>query len=395
MNFTKTYKGTIKRKISEGVITPTTLPEIYLKTTNAKVEISSGVLSYPSKIFNIVKSKGKTEITSNTLAIKLTTTEINSKPYYKFIENLPIEYYNQLLVNKHDVVIKEDMVYINTDLSYIQIGQDIYKISNTISINLWERTDNLTVRRLKDRFKITIKHEEEIYIDLLGTSIFHPTIQNNNLYYYDCVFNSSHFLYTHSFETYTKEEVHHYSNEYILKDIPISSISIINITDSYVKIVYDTFRSNLFFTLNSIEPSTIIIDYIDMKPELKKVANTDSNVQGILEYRPTNNINIEELQINPFMNVKRFNSRPEGIVFVWEGYEDIKYSRPQDIPFGTERVKLKLKDVMEKEIVAFKLDGVEIRQKYAGGVEKDSIPSELTYTKDIDKLEVLLGMIRG
>ena len=90
MNFTKTYKGTIKRKISEGVITPTTLPEIYLKTTNAKVEISSGVLSYPSKIFNIVKSKGKTEITSNTLAIKLTTTEINSKPYYKFIENLSI-----------------------------------------------------------------------------------------------------------------------------------------------------------------------------------------------------------------------------------------------------------------------------------------------------------------
>lgn len=395
MNFTKTYKGTIKRKISEGVITPTTLPEIYLKTTNAKVEISSGVLSYPSKIFNIVKSKGKTEITSNTLAIKLTTTEINSKPYYKFIENLSIEYYSKMIVSKHDVAIKEDKIYINTDLSYIQIDQEIYKISNTISINLWERTDNITVRRLKDRFKITIKHEEEIHIDLLGTSIFHPTIQNNNLYYYDCVFNASQFLYTHSFETYTKEEVHHYSNEYILKDIPISSVSITNITDSYVKIVYDTFRSNLFFTLNSIEPSTIIIEYIDMKPELKKIASTDNSTQGILEYRPINNINIEELQINPFMNVKRFNSRPEGIVFVWDGHENLKYSRPQDIPFGTERVKLKLRDVMDKEVIAFKVNGLEVKQKYMGGVIKDTVPSTLLYDRDITKLEKLLTMIRG
>lgn len=394
MSFTKTYKGTIKRKISEGVITPTTLPEIYLKTTNAKVEVSPGVLSYPSKIFNIVKGKGKTEITSNTLAIKLTTVEINSKPYYKFIENLPITYYTQCLADKHDVAIQGDKLYINTDLSYIQIDQNIYKISNTISINLWERTNDITVRRLKDRFKITIKHEEEIHIDLLGTSIFHPTIQNNSLYYYDCVFNSSQFLYTHSFETYTKEEVHYYSNEYVLKDIPISSISVTTINDTYVKIIYDTFRSNLFFTLNNTEPSTIIIEYPDMKPELKKVPTTQ-NIQGILEYRPTNNITIEELQINPFMDVKRFNSRPEGIVFVWDGYQDIKYSRYQDIPFGTERVKLKLKDVMGKVIVAFKLNGVEVKQKYVGGVEIDTVPSVLPYDRDTSKLDSLLAIVRG
>ena len=95
------------------------------------------------------------------------------------------------------------------------------------------------------------------------------------------------------------------------------------------------------------------------------------------------------------MNTKRFKSRPEGVVFVWKGYEDFKYSRCNDIPFGTERVILDLKKVMAKEIVAFSVGTKKVIQKYTTGIELDANPPKIEYTGNKVVLDDLLTKIRG
>ena len=395
MKFTKTYSGIIKRKISEGTITPSSLPEVYLKTSSNEIEISSEIEAYPAKIFNIVRNKNKTEITTNTLGLNITDKVFNNKPYFKIIEDYDLDIN---LLNSYDTYVDKNITYINTDVTYIQLGQKIFRIKDVVSLNLWDRSEKVTVRRLKDRFKLTIRHEEDFIINLKSTSIFQPSIHNNNLHYYDCVFNNSDFLYTHSFETYKKEEIHFYSdNSYILKDIPVSPVIVSKLNDKYVKIVYNTFRSNLFFSLNLTEPAHILVEYIEGLPELKRISASTNSPTGktILTYKPSYNVNIDKLQINPYMNIKRFKSRPEGVVFVWKGYEDFKYSRCNDIPFGTERVILDLKKVMAKEIVAFSVGTKKVIQKYTTGIELDASSPKIEYTGNKAVLDDLLTKIRG
>ena len=393
MKFTKTYTGLIKRKTSEGVIVPTTLPELYLKTSNNKVEIHNNTDAYPSKVFNIVQMKDKIEVTSNTLGLKFTNIYNNNIPYYREIMGYDGDM--SLLVNI-DTYIVDNKIYTNIEDPYIQIENNLYIVQDIISINIWNRHPDVTVRKLKDRFKITIKNIPNINIDLISSSIFHPNIYMSNIYYYDCIFNTTDYLSTHSFEHYTKEEVHYKSStKYSLKDIPIDSILIENISEDYVKIKYKTFRSNLFFTLNTFEPACLSLVYIDNIPEIIKSSFDTDESKKLLVYRPTDNLKIENFELNPYMNIKRFKSRPEGIVFVWKGFENNKYSRPQDISFGVERVVIELNRIVNSEIEVFKINGNSVIQKNES-IYSNIEESDYTYEgTNLDNLNYLLSYVRS
>ena len=262
--FTKKYSGTIKRKVSEGVFTPSSLPELYIKTeVKDEIELDSNINAYHSKIYNIFHKGDKVEITSNTLAIKLTTIKNKSEVFYREILNYNLD---KNLLTKYDIYSIDNKIYTNHQEDYIQVDQHIFQVVDVLSLDLWSRSDNITIRRLKDRFKITIKgikSLDELHVALRFNSVLEPTIKEFNLYYHDCVLDSSKFLYTHSFEYYLKEEVHQYSSTtYKLRDIPISDISITRLNTNYVKIVYKTFRSNLFFSLHINDPCYIYYNYI-------------------------------------------------------------------------------------------------------------------------------------
>ena len=101
------------------------------------------------------------------------------------------------------------------------------------------------------------------------------------------------------------------------------------------------------------------------------------------------------LNINPYMNIKRFKSRPEGIVFVWKGFENNKYSRPQDISFGVERVVIELNRIVNSEIEVFKINGNSVIQKNES-IYSNIEESDYTYEgTNLDNLNYLLSYVRS
>lgn len=340
--FTKKYSGKIKRAISEGQICPSTLPEYFIeKESSIRVESNNNKLIFPTKIMNVIKKDRSVEITTNTLGLDITDVVVNGKPYYKKLSVLASDV---KVLSGYDYMLLDNTYYINTTEDYIVDGENLIYIQDVISINLWDRSEKVSIRRLKDRFKITVKTQNpsELKISLKTDSIFSPTYHNNWLTFYDCTFrNSSNkdvFLYTQSFEYYDKTEIHEKINTPKLKDKVISNILVESIGDNYYKISYKTYRSNLCINTDLLTSAYIILKELHsqyvLEVEQVEPQETNNTITKISRL-PTE---IKKVEINPYLEIPRYKGRSERMYFVWE--TNSKYATSFNTPLGCERVVL-------------------------------------------------------
>lgn len=346
--FTKTYSGTIKREISEGQFSPSPLPEYYIEQEKTKSIRTNNIETlFPSKIFNVIEKQKSIEITSNTLNIDITDVIIDGVPYTKRLTSLP----SNISKIKEDFKVLNGVCYINTDKTYIQIDSNLYTVEPVVGLAPFNRTSNVSVKRLKDCFKITFKTNtpNSVYIKLNAPSIFLPSLINNWLIYHDCIYRISKptysYLSSHTFEYYDKQEIHELSDNIILRDIPTGPITIETV-DRFIKVSYRTFRTNLMVNTSLSESLFIGVEEegnssLQVRPKLSSL--TEYFINSV----HTNKTEFRKIQENPYKASKAYEGRGESVLFVWE--LDSKYARSHNVPVGCERVLLSLNKVFKKE----------------------------------------------
>lgn len=360
--FSKKYSGKIKRMISEGQACPSSLPELYIKKSmNTQIDESNIEGLYPAKIFNIVTKKDTVEITTNTLGILITDKVFNNVVYFKKLNKLPknTEILKQLNI---EFYVDDETVYLNTEQTYVQLDKEIYTVVPVIGLQLWNKPQTVNIRRLKDRFKITVKTKNELQIQLSSPSILTPNIHNQWVTFSDCVHtfgtDSFLYLYTHSFEYYDKIEIHDKTLSINLRDIPVGDVVIEDFMGSYHKVSYKTFRSNMQLN-NELGKDLFISLKIDknlvMLISQQSAKNTDYLIRIYKE-----RTKIEEATINPYLLTPLYKSRPEVFYFTWDTVS--KYSTSMNTPLGCERVQLDLSKLLSREVNTLELDNKVIQE---------------------------------
>ena len=362
--FNKTYSGKIKRAISEGLISPSALPEAYIKKeSNTTIDTENIESKFPARIFNIVSKNKSVEITTNTLGIKITDiVDESGTPYYSYLTK---EIKTPRVLSKLDTYARNGITYINTTKDYIQDGDELIFIKDVYSLNLWERSDKIAIRRLKDRFKITVKttNPDNLIIDLKVKSIFTPSIRNNWMSFYDCIYNTVNntpaYLYTHSFEYYDKVEIHENTENISLRDIPISEISIQLVDENYKKISYKTYRSNLYVNLELLSNSYINVTRENEQSNI--VVSKESSEVDISLFRVLRDETVlQELDLNPYLGSNLYKGRAERLFFVWE--TATKYTQDFNVPFGCERIELDFNKVLNRKKETLRVNNVIITE---------------------------------
>lgn len=353
--FTKKYSGKIKRMISEGQICPSSLPELYIKKTKqTEVDTSKSESLFPSKIFNILSKKTSTEITSNTLALKITDKVFNNTPYYYKLNQLPLK--EDLELIEENYVIDNQTLYLNTTKKYIQIGYKMYTVVPVIGLDVWNRDKRVSIRKLKDRFKITIKSNTDLQIELLTRSLLTPIVYNNWISFNDCVskFNSKDYvyLYTHSFEYYDKVEIHEKTLKLNLRDLPIGDVSIEDLGD-YLKVMYKTFRSNMQIN-NDLNTNLFLkIEVNDQGTAQLKTAVFNKNSDFILKII-NHKTHLEYVEANPYILAPLYKHKSEVYYFTWE--TTTKYATDMNTPIGCERIVLDLDKLLDRRVPSYILE---------------------------------------
>lgn len=385
--FTKTYSGKITRLLSEGQFVPSDLPEVYIETEqDMTVEEHNIKGVYPSKIFNIVKLKDKVEITTNTLGIL-----ISNQKYYKKLSKLPSDF---TILAKENYSIVDNTCYINTDKDYFIDGSTFILVQPVIGLQPWNKDSNVDIRKLKDRFKITIKTKqpESIRTTLIHPSIFTPTIKDTCAILADCIFktpdNKLSYLYSHTYEYYDKEEIHTYGSSLVLRDVPITEPTSVSINDKYLKVSYKTFRSNLFINTLVLPTTYVSLDHQIGHSNLK--ISSESSLEDLFNITRTKTY-FTKVQSNPYTDVKQYKGRPEYIYFVFD--TEKKYSTYNNVPLGCERFVLDLGKLITKNKKTLQVDGIQLlsvepRKDYK------TMDSLITYTGST-RLDVLDDKLKG
>lgn len=387
--FIKKYSGRIKRKISEGQLSPSELPEIYVKKQrDIQVDTKNIENLYPAKIFNIISKNTSTEITSNTLGLRLTHVVKNSKPLFKKLFKTPVD------LDKLDLDYLEynGEIFLNTDKDYLTIGDEIITVLPALSLDPWQKNPLVSVRRLRDRFKINIK-VANVVVELLSESLLEPVVKNDWLIFKDFLLNVEgkyYYVYSHSFEYYKKREVLTRDSNIVLKDQPIGNITVTHVNDKYTLVEYDTFRSNLFINAEMSGSLYIGLKIIDETPIFEVSQKQPAKYLFKVNKKDTE---IEDFKMNPYSTTPLYNAKPENFYFVWDVKG--KYNRAEDVPIGCERVLLSKDKILNRFKPTFKVNNETMYE--------DNIPVRLLndYTEvnapsllkdDINELAKILGI---
>lgn len=391
--FSKKYSGKIKRMISEGQACPSSLPELYIKKSkNIKIDESNTEGLYPAKIFNIVNKKDTVEITTNTLGILITDKVFNDVVYFKKLNKLPknLESLKQI---SNEFYVDGETVYLNTDQTYIQLDNEIYTVIPVLGLQLWDKDPTISIRRLKDRFKITVKTKKTLQIQLSSPSILTPTIHNQWVTFSDCVHtfgtDSFLYLYTHSFEYYDKIEIHDKTLKINLRDIPIGDVVIEDFMESYYKVSYRTFRSNM--QLNN-ELGTDL--YINITVDKNLVTLTAQQFTEKMDYLikvSKEKTKIDEAVINPYLLTPLYKSKPEVFYFTWDTVS--KYSTSLNTPLGCERIQLDLSKLLSRKVNTVELDDRVIQENNYYTSNSEINTSE--YSGNKTQLDELLSILNS
>lgn len=337
--FYKEYTIPVHRKIATTVANKTTVEDshFFMETGNKKDDIYINTY-FESTIYNIERKNNSLIIYSNTLNLKVTDKFYNNTPLYYFYND------SSELTLQLDSIEEKLQDFDNTDIYFLNKTEELAKLANIKLIydigNPLTRSENVKVRKLKDRFKITIQNINglDAKIELNSKYIFEPILHNNYIEFSESIVkvgSSLYYLYNHSFNKQSKIEVI-FDEDLTFKD-PVLNFNAINY-DKKTLVYYDTFKSNLLFN-NKLDSDFYY--YLRLNPSDK----TDLIYQSI-EEKFSNDLMlifsikkrdvVRDIGINPHLKTELKTPLGENYTIVYtESYLD-KYIRPEDIKIGTE-----------------------------------------------------------
>ena len=196
-----------------------------------------------------------TVITSNTLGILASNKNyyFNNKYYYykmdisSLVAAYPTNYLSKLSTTLLDFhLYDETTILLNTKRSYYSIGEVVLYVKPILHLGLNKafNYEHIKVKRLKNKFKVTISSSLE-HVFKLETEYLYQPIQ-----WHDSIrFNESVVLPEHTFtiQSKTELELKDVAATYVTKNYPLGSIVIQPYTNVYSKVSYNTYYSNLCF----------------------------------------------------------------------------------------------------------------------------------------------------
>ena len=381
--FIKEYKVDIKRKIAEAIPT-----KVYDKDVEFAIE-SDNLLkinlinkTYRSLLYNIKETQKGITIYSNTLNLKITDKYLNKEPMYQYIETTEII---DSLFNK-DLIpfLRKDLAssyiyYFNTESSVLFE----YLVKDVIIVNnVYLKSGNVTIRKLKDRFKIDVKGSEKFSVRLGSEYLFEPQLCNNYIVFYDCIFKYNSVVYslkTLSFEVVEKEE--YFPKETFslkLAKAPINSVILKEEREEYIVLKYTTYISNLMFDKRSISSFYVNLDL--NSEQLLKIVKTQSD--GSL-CSVSSKGKLKTFIVNPNLPSIKVTKTGENCSIIL-GEISTKYSEQDNILLGNSSLILNLEKLVTKQEEYFKINGRVLTQK------RESRDYDIDVKTDNDKLGEVL-----
>ena len=361
--------------------------DIYLKSSHVNnLEINKD--NFKTEIYNITRNPTSLIIYSNTTNLKITNKYFNNIPLYQVIRNIPLTVSieivelikdlvgEQLLIENKDEFVT---IYLNTDLKTISkvngiVVEDVLVIGDS-AIN---RINNVSIRKLKDRLKITIKDLEntENYSIRLGSNyLFEPKRYKNWIEFYECVFPNLNqtftHVYNHSFNIVRKTEyydlkeynIDELKDPFFLSDINIQEIYF----DKEVFVSYNSYRSNLLIPSNYNEELFIYLDISGNLTNKTKNFHVSTKELNLIELVPVLTKRKEndsyEFVSNEFNKTIIRTCNSEGYTFMMDTFKNEKYNKFDDIRIGNSRIIANILDVISnKENYISNINGQEIIQ---------------------------------
>lgn len=314
--------------------------------------------SFETKIYNIERKEDQLIIYSNTLNFKVTDmfTDLGVPLYFyrefkieneeelvneeSIIDSMIAEYIENLNEYKID---KSNgfFLYFNKEKETLKLKSEyLYNVGNPLN-----RTSNIKVRKLKDRFKITIKNIKGLVaqVELGSRYVFEPIVYKNFKEIAETIIsinNKQYYLYNNSFNMINKTEYN--ENSYEVKDPVINFYK--NENNLFF---YDSWRSNLLFDeklktkyyyylqLNSPNATDLVLQSL-YKQDSSDLLFMFSSNYSVIE---------NEITINPFTEIEVKKPLGENFSLVYKDNVDSKYNRYNDIKFGTEKLELNFENV--------------------------------------------------
>lgn len=337
--FYKEYTIPVHRKIATTIANKTTVEDshFFMETANKKDDIYINTY-FESIIYNVERKNNSLIIYSNTLNLKVTDKFYNNVPLYYFYND------NSELTLQLDLIEEKLQDFDNTEIYFLNKTEELSKLANIKLIydigNPLTRSENVKVRKLKDRFKITIQNIDGLNakIELNSKYIFEPTLHNNYIEFSESIVkigSSLYYLYNHSFNKQSKVEII-FDEDLTFKD-PVLNFNYIEYGKKTL-VSYDTFKSNLLFN-NKLDSDFYY--YLRLNPSDK----TDLIYQSI-EEKFSNDLMlifsikkrdvVRDIGINPHLKTELKTPLGENYTIVYTESSLDKYIRPEDIKIGTE-----------------------------------------------------------
>lgn len=335
----KTYTIPVHRELASSEIIKTNIEDssFALEIENKKnIEINT---DFETRIYNIDKKENQLIIYSNTLNIKVTDKFYNDIPLY-FKKNFDIEQeYKDFIKDREEYLVIFDennyIVYFNKDDDeFIADAEELFVLNNPL-----KRSNNVKVRKLKNRLKITITEIDSNNASVILPSryLFEPKIYKNYIEFYESVIfltNELYYIYNSSFNEVSKKE---YCKGNYVKD-PI------NMYSGYFNNIhyYTSWRSNLLF---DEKLNTDFYYYL----KLNSTNKTDLIEQSIVKktgedylflFSTTYENNVKNIIPNPYLESTVSTPIGENYSLVYKENQNNKYNKYNDIKFGTERLLL-------------------------------------------------------
>lgn len=366
----KTYRVPIHRKIAEAALLKESTGNSLL---HLEVEEKDKVVinkDYETVIYNIIRKERSVDIYSNTLNISVTDKFYNNKGLYEYKEFLSkedLDTFKQTLIE----YIEEDLIlYFNSPYT----NSSDYTNRYCIIGNPLTRSSNIKVRKLKDRFKITIKNIDGNLAKINTNSLylFEPTIYKNYIEFNSSILNinnKQYYIYNNSFNVVDKKE---YS---LINETKDPLLSFYTYTDNIVS--YSSWRSNLLFN-EKIDSNYYY--YLKLESEnktdliLQTVEKREDPTLLLLferEYIKTNS----KVTWTPFSETVNYVPTGESYTIVDNTVLDKKFNTYNDIKFSTERLLISVEKGVKNKTI-YLVDGDTIIYQTNKLDNKEPIPPE-------------------
>ena len=371
----KEYSIPLYRRIAKCKLKATEAlrSDIYLESSRTNnLEVNKD--NYKTEIYNVTRNLKSLIIYSNTTNLKITNKYFNNIPLYQVIRDIPLDISaeiielisstitDELLIDNKDGAVT---IYLNTNLKTISKVNGI-KVEDILVIgdSAINRMSNVSIRKLKDRLKITINNlsDTDSYSIKVGSDyLFEPKVHKNWIEFYECVFpnlNQTHtHVYNHSFNIVDKKEYYNIKEYDVdnLKDptYGVSPSIVETYYDKEVVMQYKSYRSNLLLPIHYSEEFFVYLNISSNLADKTKnfyVSTTELNSGTLIPILTKRKQNVTYSAVeNIFTNTVLRTCNSEGYTVLVDDFKDEKYNSNDDTRITTTRVSSNIVNIMKNK----------------------------------------------